>query len=216
MRHCVQLLLPLAQIARGPVELPQAVQDGALYAVLGIALENYFLVGIVFDCGIEQAQHARMHQIVQIHVYRQALMNPDRDGLHQRKILQARPGPAPRYGCCFLPACRSIRASPFCLAPFDFTGSLPAMGEMQRDNQTQYRRKALVSIVVLAWKKIRRSDSERGFQCGTPKRKQATGQLPAGFISDQGFKRQPAQKNADRRAHLDQLCRSRKNRRCPA
>ena len=41
-RRGIHLLLPAAQVARRPVELPQAVEDGALDAVLGVAWKATF------------------------------------------------------------------------------------------------------------------------------------------------------------------------------
>ena len=82
-RHRVQLLLALAQIARCPIELPQAVEDRALDAVLGVALENNFLVWIVLGRRVKQSQHAGMDQIIQIHVNRKVLVHANRDCFHQ-------------------------------------------------------------------------------------------------------------------------------------
>ena len=157
----IQLLLPLAQIARGPVELAQTVQNGALHAVLGVALENDFLVRIVFRRGIEQPQHAGMHQIVQIHVHRQALMNANRDGLHQRKILEHDPIPR-RPGCCFLLPCRSVYASHIPVAPFRFRRiSVRQSSRMQRDNQS------LISEKGLSFNRFLTREKDKAVRFGT-------------------------------------------------
>jgi hypothetical protein len=71
-----------AQVPRRPIELPQAVQNRSLDAVLGVAVENHFLVGIVLTGGVEQPEDTGMDQIVQIHMDGQILVHPHRDCLY--------------------------------------------------------------------------------------------------------------------------------------
>ena len=47
------LLVPAAKIPGCPIELPQAVEDRALYAVFRIAGKRNLFIGIVFSCRIE-------------------------------------------------------------------------------------------------------------------------------------------------------------------
>ena len=84
----LHLLVPLAQIARGPVELAQAVQNCALDAVLRVTGESHLLCRIVLRGGVEQTQYARVHQIVQIHMHGQILMNTDGNRFHQWQVFQ--------------------------------------------------------------------------------------------------------------------------------
>ena len=58
MRGCVHLLLPLAQIARGPVELAEAVQNRPFNAVLRVGLKRYVLGVVVFLYRADQAEDA--------------------------------------------------------------------------------------------------------------------------------------------------------------
>ncbi len=85
------LLVAAAHVARGPVELAQAVQNCALDAVLGIARKNHLLFGIEFVGGVEQAENAGVNQIVQVDVHRKILVHAHGDGLYQRQMLQHHP-----------------------------------------------------------------------------------------------------------------------------
>ena len=82
------LFVAAAHVARGPIELAQAVEDRALDAVLGIARKGNLFFGIVLAGGVEQAENAGVNQIVHIHVDRQVLMHANRDGFHQRQVFQ--------------------------------------------------------------------------------------------------------------------------------
>ena len=79
----IHLLLAFAQIARSPVELAQAVENGALDAMLGISVEGHVLRRIVLGDGIEQPEYASVGEIVQIHMHGEVFMNANGDGLHQ-------------------------------------------------------------------------------------------------------------------------------------
>ena len=83
-----ELLVPAAKVAAGPVELAEAVEDGALNAVLGVAGEADHLFGVVLGGGVEQAEDAGVHQIVDFDVHRKIFVNAHGDGLHQREMLQ--------------------------------------------------------------------------------------------------------------------------------
>ena len=104
-RHRVHLLLPLAQVARGPVELPKAVQDRTFDAVLGVAVEKDFLIRIVLLHRVEEPQHACVDQVVHIHVYREILVHPDGNRLHQGQVFQNHLIPQP-LGDSALPSAR--------------------------------------------------------------------------------------------------------------
>ena len=80
--------MPPPQIPRRPIELPQAVQDRAFDAVLGVAVEYHLLLGVVLAGRVEQPQDAGVDQIVQIHMHRQILVHPDGDGFHQRQMVE--------------------------------------------------------------------------------------------------------------------------------
>jgi hypothetical protein len=80
----IYLLLALAQIARGPIELPQAVEYRTLDVVFGVSVERYILLRVVFRDRIEEAEHTGVRQIVQIHGNRGIFMHPDGNRLHQR------------------------------------------------------------------------------------------------------------------------------------
>jgi hypothetical protein len=84
----IHLLLPLAEIARRPVELAQAVEDGAFDAVLCIAVERDALGLIVLHHSIEQTQHAGVNQVVEIHMHRQVLVHANGDRFDQRKMFE--------------------------------------------------------------------------------------------------------------------------------
>src|SRR5450432_4610339 len=80
--------MPSAKITRGPIELTQAVEDGALDPVLGIAVKHDLLLGVVLARSVEQPENAGVNQIVEIHVNRQVFVHSDGDGLHQPKMLE--------------------------------------------------------------------------------------------------------------------------------
>jgi hypothetical protein len=44
--------------------LPEAVQDSSLDPVLGVTMEDYLLFRVVLGGSVEQAQDARVNQIV--------------------------------------------------------------------------------------------------------------------------------------------------------
>ena len=87
-RGGLHLFVAAAHVARGPIELPQAIEDRALDAVLGVARKRYLFVGIVLAGGVEQAEDAGVHQIVHVHMDGQVLMHANGDGFHQRQMFQ--------------------------------------------------------------------------------------------------------------------------------
>ena len=74
------LLVAAAHVARGPVELAQAIEDRALDAVLGVTREGNLFFGIEFARGVEQAEDAGVNQIVHIDVDRQVFVDANGDG----------------------------------------------------------------------------------------------------------------------------------------
>ena len=87
-RGALHLLLAAAQIARSPIQLAQAVEDGAFDAVLGVAVKRHVLGAVVFGHGIEQPHDAGVDQVVQIHVNRQVFVHTNGDRLYQRKVIE--------------------------------------------------------------------------------------------------------------------------------
>ena len=86
--RALHLLLPPAQIARRPIHLPQTIQNGALDAVLGVAVEEHVLGPVIFGDGIEKAHDAGVDQVVEVHVNRQVLVHTNGNRLHQRKMVK--------------------------------------------------------------------------------------------------------------------------------
>ena len=99
-RRGFHLLVAAAHVARGPVELAQAIEDRALDAVLGVARKDDLFFGIVLAGGVEQAEDAGVNQIVQIDVHRQIFVHADGDGLDQRQMLQHHAVAAIRLTAC--------------------------------------------------------------------------------------------------------------------
>ncbi|SPF49421.1 hypothetical protein SBA4_4060007 [Candidatus Sulfopaludibacter sp. SbA4] len=87
----VHLLLAFAEVARGPVELAEAVEDGALDAMLGVAVERHVLGVVEFHHGVEQAEHAGMNQVVEIHMYRKVFVNANGDRFDKWKMVEHDP-----------------------------------------------------------------------------------------------------------------------------
>jgi hypothetical protein len=87
-RNLFQLLVPFAQVARGPIHIAQAVEDSPFDPMLGVGFECDLLIVVEPGCGIEQAEHARMHQIVQLDVNRKILVDPYGDGPHEGQVLE--------------------------------------------------------------------------------------------------------------------------------
>ena len=79
------------EVAGGPVHIAKAIEDRTLDAVLGIARKGYLFCRIEFAGRIKKPQYSRMHQIVQVHVHWQILMDSDRNRLHQREALKHNP-----------------------------------------------------------------------------------------------------------------------------
>jgi len=68
-----------AEIARAPVHLPKAVQNGAANAKAGVRLELHILAGVEFiDC-VDQAENAGVDKIVKRNVGRKAIVNATGD-----------------------------------------------------------------------------------------------------------------------------------------
>ncbi len=82
------LLLAAAQISRSPIRLPQAIQDRAFDAVLGIAVEGNVLGAVILCNGIEQAHDAGVNEVVEIDVDREAFVNTNGNRLHQRQVIE--------------------------------------------------------------------------------------------------------------------------------
>src|SRR5581483_7550674 len=76
------------QIARSPIQLPQAVENRALDTVFGIARKCDLLIGIEFAGRIEETKNTRMNQIIQVDVHGQVFMHSHGDGFDQRKMLE--------------------------------------------------------------------------------------------------------------------------------
>ena len=77
-----------AQVARAPVHVAQAVEDGAPNTELGVGGEAHILAGVVLVHGIDQSHDAGMQQVVERNVLRQPLMNAAGDVFHLRQLLQ--------------------------------------------------------------------------------------------------------------------------------
>ena len=65
----------LAQVARAPVGIAQAVQDGAANAELREGLELGVLGAIEGPAGFQQADHARIHKVFQLNMLRKPFAN---------------------------------------------------------------------------------------------------------------------------------------------
>ena len=72
--------------------------------MLGVAVENYLLFGIVLAGCIEQPQDSGVDQVVQIDVHRQILVNSDGDSLHQRQVVENNSIPQGFLNLTLLPA----------------------------------------------------------------------------------------------------------------
>src|SRR5689334_12203306 len=77
-----------AQVARGPIQLAEAVEDGALDAMLGVTGKGNLFIGIELAGRIKKPEHAGMDQIVKINMDGKILVHPDGDRFHQRKMLE--------------------------------------------------------------------------------------------------------------------------------
>ena len=82
------LFVAAAHVARGPIELAQAVENRALDAVLGVAREGNLFFGIEFAGGVEQAEDSGVNQIVDIDVDRQVFVDANGDGFDEGQVLQ--------------------------------------------------------------------------------------------------------------------------------
>jgi hypothetical protein len=61
--------------------------------VLRIALECHVLGVVELPDRVDESDHTRVDQVLQIHVNREVVMHADRYGTHQRKVLDHRPIP---------------------------------------------------------------------------------------------------------------------------
>ena len=84
-RNRFELLVALAQVPRCPVHIAQAVENGAFDPMLGVAVKADMFLAVVFTRGVKQTHDSGVDQIVDIHVNRQVLIDPDGDRPHQRR-----------------------------------------------------------------------------------------------------------------------------------
>jgi hypothetical protein len=82
------LLVTAAEVAGGPVELAEAVEDGALDAVLGVGGEADHLLGVELGGGVEEAEDAGVDEVIHIDVDGEVLVDADGDGLDEGEILK--------------------------------------------------------------------------------------------------------------------------------
>ena len=76
------------QVPRTPIHFAKAVQDGATNAKLGIGFQLNVFAGIEFLDGVDQANHARVNQVLQRDLRRQPVVNPPGHVPHLRQMLQ--------------------------------------------------------------------------------------------------------------------------------
>ena len=69
--------MALAQIARGPVHVAQAVEDGAFNSVLGVALKADLFLAVVLHGRVEQADYTGVDQVLEIHMHRKVFIHSD-------------------------------------------------------------------------------------------------------------------------------------------
>ena len=72
------------QVSRTPIHFPQAIQNRTPDTKFGIRAELNMLVVIVLVQGVDQAHHARMHQVFKRDVPRQMLVDAARNIAHLR------------------------------------------------------------------------------------------------------------------------------------
>ena len=68
-------------------QLPQAVENCAFDAVLGVSLEVHVLRCVKFVNRIEKTQYPGVDQVVEFDMHGQILVYADGDRLHQRKVI---------------------------------------------------------------------------------------------------------------------------------
>ena len=83
LRDGLELFVPTAEVAAGPIELAEAVEHCALDPMLGVVLKRHILRRIEFLNRIEQAEHTSVHQVVNIHMHRQILVYANGNRFHQ-------------------------------------------------------------------------------------------------------------------------------------
>src|SRR5579875_1247069 len=77
-----------AQLARAPIEGAQAVENGAANAEFGVRGQGDVFAGVVLAHRVHQADDARLHQIVERDVARQAIMDAAGDQMHLGQLFQ--------------------------------------------------------------------------------------------------------------------------------
>jgi hypothetical protein len=77
--------------SRAPVDLPQAVENGAANPELGVVLELYVLARIVFPHRVQQAENSGVHQVFQRHLRRQPVVDAPGDVPHLGQMLEHDP-----------------------------------------------------------------------------------------------------------------------------
>jgi hypothetical protein len=77
-----------AQLARAPVERAQAVENRPADAELRIAAELHLLLRIELGESVQQPDYARRHEVFDIDVLRQPLMNAPGQEAHDRQMFE--------------------------------------------------------------------------------------------------------------------------------
>jgi len=80
-----------AQLARTPVESPQAVQNRSPDAELRITAKLHLLGGIELGEGIHQPHHTGRNHILDVHMLGQALVNAAGEKAHDGQVLEQHP-----------------------------------------------------------------------------------------------------------------------------
>jgi hypothetical protein len=83
----IHAFLSLAHIARSPVQLAQAVQDGSLDPMFSVGLKGHIFRGIELFDRVHQSQNTGIHQIVQIHMHRQIFVYANSNRLNKREMI---------------------------------------------------------------------------------------------------------------------------------
>ena len=100
-----ETFVPFAKVAGRPVHVAKAVEDRAFDAVFGIALKGDLFVVVVLERGVEQAEYARVNQIVEFDMHGKVFIDPDGNGADEGQVLQDQPvsfALCPFRGFCLL------------------------------------------------------------------------------------------------------------------
>src|SRR5690242_21855033 len=90
--------MPFPEIARGPIQLPQAIENRSLNAMFRIGRERDFFVILIFGCRVKKTHHSGVYEVVQFRVNGKRSLHVRCNHCYKRQVPQDQGVPASVVG----------------------------------------------------------------------------------------------------------------------